>query len=404
MTIDKAMSSSLLVTAGPARRRHGERNDRAGIILLRLANRDARASLGVLVRLDVLQLRAIVRGLLREPVAVAGIAGIAAAFVATSWRFSLAARSAPASAPIFVAVGAALAFGFVHAGLRGGPAESVARGPFGPLLLPGVSAAWLALRAVACLVPFVLLASLGALVAGPRTALTLAASALGGLAVAAVAHLGVRRSPRPQSRDHRRVRASQSIGVRGGRADPLLIVTWAYLRRRMGRVPVYLLVAGCFALASAAAAIARTNSNADTASAVVLGLSVPALQMLARVDARLIQLLGHEPISLTRLLGRLLGFVGIGVTGLALAALAASIGLDRAAALALVGGLGLALYLTHGVLHALVRRHTVAAAAASLDFGASVALPLITPWAAIWPLVRLPMLVRAARRRRWLQK
>ncbi len=372
---------------------------------MRLANRDARAALAVLVRLDVFQLSAVVRGLLRDPVVVAGIAGVAAAFVVAAWRFSLAARSAPDSAQIFVAVGAALAFGLVHAGLRGSPAESVARGPFGPLLLaPGVSRVWLVLRAAACLIPVILLAGVGALGAGPDTALALAASALGGLAVAAVVHLGVRPSPRSQRSDRRRVRLARSIGVRGGRAHPLAIVTWAYLRRRIAGVPVYLLVAGCFALAGGAGVIARTNSNADTASAVVLVLSIPALQRLAQVDARLIQLLGHEPIGLARQLAHVLGPVGIGATGLAFAAIAAGIGADRALALALAGGLGLALYLTYSVLHALVRSRTVAAAAASMDFGASVALPLLTPWAVIWPLVRLPMLVRAARRRRWLQK
>ncbi len=162
----------------------------------------------------------------------------------------------------------------------------------------------LALRpSVACLAPFILLASVGALGVGLETGLALAASALGGVVAAAAVHLLVRRSPRSTSRDRRTLRTRRSIGGRGRRAHTRVLVTWAHLRRSAAGVPVYVLVAGCFALAGGAGVIARHNANSDVASTAIFMLSVPALQLLAQADARLVQLLGHELHQcLTRLL------------------------------------------------------------------------------------------------------
>src|SRR5580704_19769780 len=60
-----------------------------------------------------------------------GARGCGAAVVFGGWKLGLAARAAPRAAALVIAVGSALAFGPALAWRRSGPAESVARGPFG---------------------------------------------------------------------------------------------------------------------------------------------------------------------------------------------------------------------------------------------------------------------------------
>ena len=96
-----------------------------------LADRRTGAALFVLARMDVLELREILRSALRHPVVVVGLGGAAAAVVFGGWKLGLAARATPHAAALVIAVGSALAFGPALAWWRSGPAESVARGPFG---------------------------------------------------------------------------------------------------------------------------------------------------------------------------------------------------------------------------------------------------------------------------------
>lgn len=361
-------------------------------------------ALQTLIRLDLANARAFLRGAGRDPVFMLAVVLAFAAGV-MGFRRLLAVEVDPGLRQIIVTLGFAYLVASFYAWNSQGHLQRLTAGPFQPLVVrPRAQAVWLTFRSVTFTLVFVILAVIAALSLDPATTPSFVGQALLGLVfgAVAVATIGSVLSLAGGARQAGRV-AEGAEGVKYTSLEPAsLMLTWAHLRRRIGPAPIFVLAAVLLATAGAGGALANQNNGPTAGAGVVLAFSVAAAWLLVDIDLNVVRQLGHEPIGLVRLCSMFVGPALVVMIGALAAAFAAGLGLKFALVIATLMVMAVLVYVLLLILNGLVLSPPAARMAASVDVALAVGLPLMAGvWGEFWIIGRIFMLILAAGRLRW---
>jgi hypothetical protein len=364
----------------------------------------AAGGLATLVRLDLANGRAFLRGAGRDPIFI-GAAAIALAAVVFGFRKLLALPADPQLRQQVVTLGFAYLVTSFYAWNSQGHLQRLTAGPFQPLVAgPRPQAVWLTCRSVAFTSLILVLAAVAAFTLDVKMALTFLAQALLGLAIGALAvgAIGSVLSLASSGRGHGK-RVAEHAGPPQAVLTPTsLMLTWAHLRRRAGPAPIYVLAAILLVLGGAAGGLANHNSGPTVGVAVVMAFCAAAAWLIADVDLTLVRLLAHEPIGVVRMASMLIGPALVVMFGSLAAAFSAGVGFSLALIVTTLIVMAVLLYVLLLVLNGLVLSPPAARVAAMVDISLAAALPLMAGvWGEAWIIGRLFMLILAARRLRW---
>ena len=289
----------------------------------------------------------------------------------------------------------------VHPGPNSKLRQDLTNGPFHMLVCaPGVMDRWILTRdaaicGVALTIMAIVLATFSPLFG---LAFWLTAS-LGAAGYAAFSTL--RPAPRPAQTPKTRL-AREAVPHR--HRSPLITVALSAQRR--GPVPTWIIAAGLVALSAAAGALAAANNHAPVIGQYIAGAGAFLTGALMLPGGRLPGILGQQPLSFLRLYGWLYaapltmaalgGFVGGLIVGLG------PVGALETASISLVGlfVLGWMHFLTR-----MIRSERNTPLSTSLEFIGSLMMAAVeNSLAPLFILARGVILVRAARRRRWLDR
>jgi hypothetical protein len=363
--------------------------------------------LGILIRLDLAKGRAFLRGASRDPIFVLAAAVAVAAIILGLRRILALEGPADAYRPLIVILGVAYLLASFYMWNSQGHLERLTAGPFQPVVATQRKAAtWLTLRSAVFTLAAVGLAAIASLTHDAASTPAFLGQAAMGLVIGAVTVISVGSvmslaggGKGKAARD-----TSRRAPMKAYKAlEPAsLMLAWVHLRRKAGPAPLFVLAGALFALAAVAGALANQNSGPTVGVAVVLTFGLLAAILLADIDLSLVRQLGHEPLSLVRLLSLFPGPLLLVMAGGMAATLLAGLSLLFATVVAMIMGVGMLVYLVVLLLNGLVRSPPAARISAAIDVGLAVALPLmIGPWGEAWLIGRVFLLILAARRLRW---
>lgn len=363
--------------------------------------------LGILVRLDLAKGRAFLRGASRDPIFVLAAVVAVAAIIMALRRVLALEGPADAYRPLIVILTVAYLLASFYMWNSQGHLERLTAGPFQPVVATQRKVAtWLTLRSVAFTLVVVVLATIASLTHDATTTPAFLVQSALGLVIGAVAVISVGSVMSLAGGGKGKVARDTSRLAPAKAFEPMepasLMLGWVHLRRRVGPAPLFILAIALFVLGAGAGALANQNSGPTAGVAVVMAFGVLAAILLADIDLSLVRYLGHEPLSLVRLLSLFPAPLLLVMAGGMAAGLAAGLGLLFATIIAMMMGVGMLVYLIVLLLNGLVRSPPAARISAGIDVGLAVALPvMIGPWGEVWLIGRVFLLILAARRLRW---
>ena len=346
-----------------------------------------------------LEARRLAVDLMREPTAGAALAALLGiAFAALRSGF----RNEPISEALrlcFEVAASSLAFAALARPALDRPARGPLAGVFYPLLAePKRLQAYRMLEAALLWSCVLIFASAALATVAPRQLIGFIPAALLGL----VATWSLMRLRSPQMQQHNGA-SDGANRVRPSLRGRLLVARLQW-RGRTGRVPAWLAAVTLASFTVGIAALAyRNNADPSLGAGALAAGALLGGAVLGRIDAGLVNFVGHEPLSLMQIVLSAALPTPI-MVAISLAGAGVAIGLPPQIALSAAAGVGvgLAAYLAAAVLHALSGRVRFANFAAGIELAICTALLAIyAPLLWVWAPVRVVVLARQAGRLRW---
>jgi hypothetical protein len=314
--------------------------------------------------------------------------------------FVMALHGTPPMRLLLAGVSGPLLYLIAYSGAGARARERLRAGPFQLLVsAPGRMMRWMALRAYGYFLALGLaLAAILASLDPVAAPIFLAVVSLTGAAVAVAA--AFRPEPRPAPLRTPAATATPRLALR----YPVAILAAWTLRR--GRVPAWVIAVGLTVLAGAASRLAVENNHAPAIGYAIGAIAAVAAGMSVFPGGAVPGLLGRQPLRLLTLYlwlyaapltTGLLAGVGAGLIG----GLGPLIGLQ----VGVTAATGLVILSWFAFLHQLIRSQRQARLATTLEMaGAAFMASIELSLAPLWLLARGALLVRSARRRRWLDR
>ncbi|HWA61581.1 MAG TPA: hypothetical protein VG939_09405 [Caulobacteraceae bacterium] len=361
----------------------------------------AASDVATLLRLELLRVRAFWRFATRDVVFdLCVLAGLAFAYGALLREYSLLGH-APVALRLFLSAGAGGLLVFaVHAGPGSRARERLMAGPFHALVARRRRLdLWMAVRAVAGAAAVCALIATGLATVDAAAAVAFLVASIAGAAVAGAVVL-----LRPAGRSGEGGASGSRPRRRSGGGHPALVIARAAFLR--GRIPAGFVGLVLVVVGGAAGFLAARNNGAPELGLFVAAGAALAAGALMFPAGRLPGLLGQEPGSLGRLyLWLYAGPLAMAAAGGAAGGALAGLGPAGALETALTAAVGLAVVSWFFFLHRLIRSERHARLSAGLEFaGAAFLATDEVSLAPLWLAARGLVLVRAARRRRWLDR